>query len=189
MMEGLDSSFDAAMLIGYHALSGALRGMMDHALVGGLYRFWINGNEAGEIAASAAVAGAHGVPLVCVTSDEAGCAEASALLPAAVTYSTKSGFGKYSGLMLHPSETGSGIEEAARRAVVERDSMPAYVVGGPVTLRLAFRTTNEADLAEHLPDTKRLDGYTLELVRSDFITAHQDAYAMFALSIQGRASE
>src|SRR5580704_5134825 len=35
MMEGLDASFDAAMLIGYHALSGALHGMMDHALVGG----------------------------------------------------------------------------------------------------------------------------------------------------------
>src|SRR5579863_4469805 len=55
MMEGVDSSYVAALLIGYHPLAGALRGMMEHALVGGLHRFWINGVEAGEIAASAAV--------------------------------------------------------------------------------------------------------------------------------------
>jgi D-amino peptidase len=189
MMEGLDGSFEASMLIGYHALSGALHGMMDHALVGGLHRFWINGQEAGEIAAGAAVAGTHGVPLVCVTSDETGCAEASALLPGVSVYSTKRGLSKYAGEMLHPSETGPGIEQAARLGVSNRESMSPYRVDEPVTLRLAFRTTNEAHLAEQLPDCKRLDGYMLEFTRDNFITAHQDAYTMFALSIQGRASE
>ena len=189
MMEGLDTSFEAAMLIGYHARSGARHGMMDHALVGGLYRFWINGVEAGEIAASAAVAGAHGVPLVCVTSDEVGCAEAVATIPGVSIYSTKRGFGRYSGEMLHPGETGPRIEAAAQRGVECRASIASYRVAEPVTLRFAFRTTNEVDLASQLPETRRLDGYTLELTRPDFITAHRDAYTVFALSIMGRKSE
>jgi len=189
MMEGLDASFDAAMLVGYHALSGALHGMMDHALVGGLHRFWMNGIEAGEIAASAAVAGAHGVPLVCVTSDEVGCAEASSTVPGVSAYSTKRGFGRYAGEMLHSSETGPGIEAAARRGVENRASIAPYRIAEPVTLRFAFRTTTETDLASQLPDTQRLDGYTLEFTRPDFVTAHRDAYTVFALSIQGRKSE
>jgi D-amino peptidase len=189
MMEGLDSSYDAAMLIGYHAMSGALSGMMDHALVGGLHRFWINGIEAGEIAASAAVAGEHKVPLVCVTSDDVGCEEAARLLPEVCTYSTKRGLGKYAGLMRHPSETGPRIEDVARRGIENRRSIPTYKVAEPVTLRIAFRTTNEADLAEHMPDVNRLDGYSIEFTRPNFIEAHQDAYTVFSLSIQGRASE
>jgi D-amino peptidase len=189
MMEGLDGSFNAAMLIGYHALSGALHGMMDHALVGGLHRFWINGKEAGEIAASAAVAGAHGVPLVCVTSDDVACAEASSTIPGVSVYSTKRGFGRYAGEMLHPSETGPGIEAAAGLGVANRGAIQTYRVVEPVTLRFAFRTTNEADEASQLPDTERLDGYTLEFTRPDFITAHRDAYTLFALSIRGRKSE
>lgn len=189
MMEGLDASFDAAMLIGYHALSGALHGMMDHALVGGLHRFWINGIEAGEIAASAAVAGAHGVPLVCVTSDEVGCSEAKSIIPGVSIFSTKRGFGRYSGEMLQPSETGPGIEAAARHGVENRDLIAPYRLAEPVTLRFAFRTTTEADLASQNPDTRRLNGYTLEFTRPDFITAHRDAYTIFALSIMGRKSE
>jgi D-amino peptidase len=189
MMEGLDSSFDAAMLVGYHAWAGARNGMMDHALVGGLYRCWINGQEAGEIAASAAFAGAHSVPLVCVTSDEVGCDEAARLLPKCEVYATKRGMGRYAGQLLDPTITKPGIEEAAQRGCAGRSAIPPYVIAGPVTFRIAFRTTNEADLASTLPVCTRLDGYTIELTRPDFVTAHSDAYVVFALSIMGRSSE
>src|SRR5579862_69472 len=80
MMDGLDESFEAAMLVGYHAMAGGLHGMMEHALSGGVHKFWINGERAGEIAVSAAIAGAFRVPTVLVTSDQAGCREAIDLL-------------------------------------------------------------------------------------------------------------
>ena len=189
MMEGLDGTYAAAMLIGYHGMAGALHGMMDHALVGGLHRCWINDVEAGEIAASAAVAGAHGVPLVCVTSDEVGCTEAKTTIPRVHVFSTKRGFGRYAGLMLDPRQTGPGIEMAARLGVERRMSIPPYRVSEPVTFRIAFRTTNEAEAAAELPDSVGLDGYTIEFTRPNFINAHRDAYTVFALSIEGRKSE
>src|ERR1700733_3200655 len=61
MMDGIDDSFAASLLVGYHGMAGAERSLMEHALVGGLHKFWINGELAGEIAVSAAVAGAYGV--------------------------------------------------------------------------------------------------------------------------------
>jgi len=189
MMTGLDGSFDAAMLIGYHAMAGAHLGMMDHALVGGLHRCWINGAEAGEIAASAALAGAHGIPLVCVTSDYAGCVEATTTIHGVRTYSTKRGFGRYAGEMRPPEETGPGIEKATRRGVADQKIIPPYRVSEPVTWRITFRTTNEADMASQLPASTRRDGYTIEFTRPDFISSHRDAYTVFALSIQGRKSE
>src|SRR5258708_2786980 len=48
MMDGIDESFDAAALVGYHGMAGALNALMEHALIGGLHRFWINGQLAGE---------------------------------------------------------------------------------------------------------------------------------------------
>ncbi len=189
MMDGIDSSFAAAFLVGYHGMAGAENAFMEHALVGGLHRLWINGARAGEIAASGAVAGAYGVPLVLVTSDDAGCAEALSLCPQAQVFSTKEAFGKYMGRMLDPSETWPGIEAAAKRAVENRAANPPIRLREPVMLRFSFRTTEETDLAATHPSVARIDGYTLELLGETFLAAHQELLSIFALSIQGRSSE
>lgn len=189
MMDGIDGSFDAAMLVGYHAMAGALHGMMEHALVGGLHRFWINGVLAGEIAASSAVAGDFGVPMVMVSSDEAGVAEARVLLPKSACYATKTGLGKFMGRLKHPSETGPGIEAAARQGCAAAKGVPPYVVKGPVVLRAEFHKVEEADMAATLVGTERIDGYTVQWQAANFLDAHTFAYNVFAMSIRGRSSD
>lgn len=189
MMDGIDESFDAAMLVGYHAMAGTLGGMMEHALVGGLHRFWINGELAGEIAASAAVAGDYGVPLVCVTSDAAGVRETQQLLPQCARFSTKEGYGKFMGRLKHPSETGPGIEAAARTGCTKAKSIPPYRIEGLITMRAEFHKVEEADMAETLSGLTRIDGYTLEWERPTFLQAHSFAYNVFAMSIRGRSSD
>jgi D-amino peptidase len=188
MMEGLDGSFDAVFLVGYHAMAGALGGMMEHALAGGVHRFWIEDVEAGEIAVSAAVAAAYGVPTVLVTSDQTGCDEALAAIPGVTTYTTKTGLGRYMGRLRHPSVTGPGIEAAAKRALESAQTVAPTVFAGRVKLRTTFRNVEEADLAATLPDVDRVDAYTLEWSGSDFLSAHQIAYNVFGMSIRGRAS-
>jgi D-amino peptidase len=188
MMDGLDESFGAAFLIGYHGMAGSLHGMMEHALSGGVHKFWVNGALAGEIAVSAALAGSYGVPLVLVTSDKAGCDEAVAALPGVRTYSTKEGYGKYMGRMLHPSETWPDIEKAAREAVEAASNIEPYVVAEPVTMRCEFRTSEEGDYASMLPDCNRLDAYTIEFKRPTLRKAHSAMLAVFQLAMRGRAS-
>ncbi len=188
MMDGLDESFGAAILIGYHAMAGGLHGMMEHALSGGVHRFWVNGKRSGEILVSAALAGSYGVPLVLVTSDDAGCAEASAAIPGGRTYSTKEGFGKYMGRMLHPSETWPAIESAARSAVDSASTTEPFCIDGPVSMRSEFRNSEEADYASMLPDCERIGAYAIELTRPTFRLAHSAMLAVFQLAMRGRAS-
>jgi D-amino peptidase len=186
MMEGIDDSFDAVFLVGYHGMAGASASMMEHALAGGVHRFFVNGVETGEIAVSAAVAGAYGVPTVLVTSDEAGCGEAAAVRPRAHTYPTNVGLGRFMGRLRHPSVTGPGIESAAEASLRGLAEARPFVVAGPVTLRTTFRTVEEADLASSLSDVGRPDAYSVEWTRPDFLSAHQAAYNVFHLSMQGR---
>ncbi|HTQ10120.1 MAG TPA: M55 family metallopeptidase [Fimbriimonadaceae bacterium] len=188
MMDGLDESFGAAMLVGYHPMAGALRGMMEHALSGGVHRFWVNGVLAGEIAVSAALAGSYGVPLVLVTSDQAGCDEAVAAVPGVRTYATKEGYGRYMGRLLHPSETWPAMEAAAKEAVSAAGGIAPYAISGPVTMRAEFRNSEEADYASMLPDSVRVDAYTIELTRPTFRLAHSAMLAVFQLAMRGRAS-
>lgn len=189
MMHGIDESFDAAMLVGYHAMAGTENGILEHALVGGLHRFTINGEEAGEIAFSAATAGAYGVPLVTVTSDGAGCAEAASTIPGLTTFPVKEGMGRFMGKLLHPSETGPGIEGAARAGVAAHRDIAPYVIDGPVTMSLTFRQTHEAELACTLDGVRRVGGYTLEWEKPTFLEAARLTQHVFNLSMQARKLE
>lgn len=187
MMHGIDSSFDRAMLVGYHSMAGTSDGTLEHALVGGLHRFWLNGAEAGEIAVSAACAGAYGVPLVFVSSDDAGCQEASRTVPGIATYSTKSPLGRFLARLRHPSDTWPGIEVAARAAVTR--TISPYVVEGPVTMRLEFRNSQEAEYAASAPGVRRLDGYSVEWSGADFLEANRLAQVVYDLSIRSRSTD
>ena len=49
-------------------------------------------------------------------------------------------------------------------------------------------TTDQTDMASTLPNTKRIDGYTVEFSRPTFLEAHSMAYNVFQLAARGRAS-
>jgi D-amino peptidase len=171
MMEGIDSSFDCAMLVGYHGMAGTLAGIMEHTISGMVHRYSINGMAAGEIAMSTATAGQYGVPLVFVSSDVAGCAEAADLIPGLTTVAVKEGLGRYMGRLRHPSVTGPEIE-AAVKAACASTSVMAWVPESPVTVRVEHNRGEEADAAGMLPGWIRVDAYTVEATCADWAEAH-----------------
>ena len=71
MVQGLDSTFEAAVLVGYHARASTMNAVLDHTYSLNIRGGRVNGTELGEFGLSAAVAGHHGVPVVCVSGDEA----------------------------------------------------------------------------------------------------------------------
>lgn len=171
MMEGIDGSFDCAMLVGYHGMAGTLAGIMEHTITGMVHRYSINGTPAGEIAMSAATAGQYGVPLVFVSSDAAGCTEAAALIPGIRAVAVKHGLGRYMGRLKHPSVTGPEIAEAVREAC-QNSSVQPWIPSAPVTVQIEHNRSEEADAAAMLPGWTRLDAYTVEAVCSDWPEAH-----------------
>lgn len=188
MMEGIDDSFDCALLVGYHAMAGTTAGIMEHTYTGGIHRMTINGMPAGEIAMSCGVAGRFGVPVVMISSDDAGCAEAAQLIPGISVATVKAGLGRYMGRLLHPSETGPLIEEAARQGVAKRITA-AWRPANPCVFRIEFNRSEEADYAAKQTEAKREDAYTIEIDGEDYATAHRRALTVIALSGVGVRSQ
>lgn len=188
MMEGVDEGFDCAMLIGYHGMAGTERGIMEHTISGNVHRYWINGMPAGEIAMSAATAGVLGIPIVTVSSDEAGCAEAAALVPGLETAITKHGLGRYMGRLLHPSQTGPAIEQAARSGVQRAKEIKAWVPGTPIKVKIEFNRSEECDVACQLLEWTRIDAYAVECLAPDWPTAHVASRRAMAAAGTGAAN-
>ena len=189
MMMGLDSTFDAAILVGYHAKAGTHGGIMEHTITGGVHRLFVNGIETGEMGLSAGVAGRYGVPLVMVSSDTAGCREAQTLVDGIVTTSTKDGLGRYMGRLLHPSETGPAIEDAARIGVEIRKSLVPYVFEEPTKIRVEFNRAEEADQCARMIGISRADGYSVEAEYPSYVEAHRVVWNLMSLSFIGIDSQ
>ncbi len=76
MMAGLDASFDAAILIGYHASTDNPRGVRAHTFRSALFtHVGVNGKAVSEGFMSAALAGQFGVPVVMASGDDVAMAE------------------------------------------------------------------------------------------------------------------
>ncbi|MHB8637531.1 MAG: M55 family metallopeptidase [Fimbriimonadaceae bacterium] len=184
MMLGVgEGEFHAAVLVGYHAMAGTARGIMEHTYTGGVHRIFLGGRETGEMGLSMGVAAQYGVPTVAVTSDAAGVAEAAGLIPGIATAQVKTGCGRFSGRLLHPSETAPLIETAVKHGIQARSKLPKVAYPTPLTLTIEFNRSEEADQCERFPGIRRKNGYTVEGDYGTFAEAHAAFTNLMSLSL------
>ncbi|MCL5962347.1 MAG: M55 family metallopeptidase [Chloroflexi bacterium] len=184
-MAGLDSSFDLAFLVGYHAMAGTADGVLSHTLLGRqIHNVRINGAPVGETAMAAALAGCYGVPISLVTGDAAVAREAEALLGNPKTVAVKEGIDRFTAIFLAPSEAQTRIRQAAKEAVQSRDSFKVYRVSSPVRLEVEFTGVSMATSASLIPGFKREGSRTVSFKHEDFETVYNGLVvaAMLALS-------
>ena len=149
MMEGIDGGFDAAILVGYHAMAGTEAAVLNHTFFLSVHNFWINGVRVGETGISAALAGHFGVPIVLVAGDDKVAKEAKALLGTVETAVIKEAISRHSANCLTPKESGERIRQAAKRAL-ELDAEP-YRPDPPVKFEVEFTSPDMASLASSFP--------------------------------------
>lgn len=183
MVEGL-AGMDVALLVGYHAMAGTPGAVMDHTYTAELYRLRLNGQEVGECALNAYLAGYWGVPVVLVSGDEALAQEARALLPDAEVVVTKDARGRQSALLLSPALVRQRLYAAVHRALAAtaRKAPRLVTIAGPVTVEVGLMTTHAADLALLLPGSVRVDGRTVAIETPDMASAFQAFRAFLRLS-------
>jgi len=175
---GLDGTFDAVMLVAYHAKSGTLRGIMAHTYTGSVFSLKFNDIEVGELGTDAAIAGHFGVPVVLVTGDKAACDEAHSLLGDVETVAVKEGVSRSAGRCLHPQEARKLIREGAKRAMSRISTIKPFVIKPPIKAEVVFIDPTYADNLEHLPFIERVDGRTITFTTSNFI----DAFEIFNMA-------
>lgn len=177
MVAGLDETFDGAVFIGYHARAGQADGFLAHTGSGSLKGLWVNDVEVGEGGMNAFFAGAHGVPVLFASGDQAFADEFGALTGAPVVV-TKTSIGS-SAARLSPAETVlDALTEGAQSAVDGIGGREALDVREPVEVRMRFASTTRPYLLEAIPGVRRLDGYTVAF-ESDTMA---EAYEMIRLA-------
>ena len=179
---GVDSSFDLAMFVGYHAKAGTLHGVMAHTFAGNIFSLSFNGIEVGEIGTDAALCGFHGVPVGLVAGDRAACEEARSLLGKVKTVVLKEGVSRSAARCVPLLKARDMIEEAAAEAVQRASDFKPFVFDGPVTVQVTFIDPSYADTVEHLDFVIRVDGRTIRLEAEDFLQAFERFNALHFLA-------
>jgi D-amino peptidase len=169
MGEGLDSSFDAALFVGYHARAGTPDGVLNHTWMGReILNVHLNGEVAGEIRLMAAFAGSFGVPVALVSGDAAACAEAGELLGEVETVAVKAGSDRYAARLMPPARAQEQITEAASRAVKSIGRFEPYVVPAPYTLGIEWASTAIAQSCAVIPGVRLSGPRTTEFTTGDY---------------------
>lgn len=158
----LGSGFEALVIIGMHAKSGTSHAFLEHTFEPAWHRYAIDGVEHGEIAVLAFIAAAYGVPLVCVSGDQAAIGEAQALIPAVEGVVVKTGLGREWCRTLAPTVAQQHIREGVIRGLERRHEIQVPVLNFPVSIRVEFNRCSGADAYEGRPGVRRVDGFTVE---------------------------
>ncbi|MCY3022696.1 MAG: M55 family metallopeptidase [Planctomycetota bacterium] len=159
----LDDSFAGLILLCYHPMAGVADGVLAHSYSSvSVHRMLLNGRPVGEIALDAALAGEKGVPVVFVSSDEAGCAEARACLGRdLVTVATKKGLGRNCALSLSPRKAQAMTEAGVKAAVRNARRCKPCRIAGPHVLERVYKWETQAEAAAREKGAERVDPYTV----------------------------
>jgi D-amino peptidase len=172
MMQGIDSSFDLAMFVGYHARAGTAAAVMNHTFQGIILQdVWINGTLVGETGINAGIAGCFGVPIGAVTGDDKIAEEATALLGNIETAVVKEGIDRYVAKCLPLVVSRDLIKNTARRAIERRKEFTPLKYPAPVQFKVRFTSTAEAELACALPMVTREDPRTVTVTADRYLEA------------------
>lgn len=169
---GLDRGFEAAFIIGQHAMAGVEKAHLSHTESHtSIQNVWINGIRAGETAIIAAVAGYFDVPLVLVTGDRAACLEAESLIPGLETVAVKEGLGHGAAISLTPIKARKMIKEGARKAVAKARSITPFKLKAPIELVVEFTegSKSSAEVLSKKPNVEKVDARTIRIEGSDLL--------------------
>jgi D-amino peptidase len=138
MMEGIDSTFDAVVFIGYHASAGTPGAILEHTSTGNVIDFAINGVSLPEGGYNALVAGLYGVPVVFVAGDQAVVDELRGLLGPIGAVAVKQEIAD-AALGMSPAAARDAIRSGVEQAVRDRDRMRPWSLAAPYTMVLRTR--------------------------------------------------
>jgi D-amino peptidase len=168
MMAGLDSSFSAALFVGYHASTTNPKGVRAHTFSSAHYtRVALNGNAVTEGEYNAAYAGAKGVPVIFASGDDAAMEEIKSRLGNIEIVETKKSLSFHSAETLTPAASCDKIYSGVKSALARLHDFKPYVIKTPVTLEITFKNYTPAELLSYLRSVQRVDSHTIRFVGRD----------------------
>lgn len=183
MMQGIDSSFHAAIFIGYHAAATNPQGVRAHTFSSAnLAAVELNGVPASEGLINAAIAGHFGVPVVLVSGDDVVVRETRELLGDVEGVVVKRALSFHSAATRPPAAAREEIRTAVRRALGRRSDFRPYRPEAPLRLEVTFKNYRPAELLAYLPIVERPAARTIRFTGRDMVEISK--FLQFALNYE-----
>lgn len=165
MIQELDSSFDALLLVGWHSSAATGGTPLEHSMALKLVDLRLNGEPASELLLHGWAAAELGVPLVFLSGDEALCEQARRVYPDVETVAAHRGRGG-SVIARHPRIVRDEIHAGCRRALatLAERRLPERPDGFELELR--YRRGDEALKAANFPGAEAVGTHGVRLRRS-----------------------
>lgn len=182
MVQGIDDSFDALVLIGYHSMAGTENGILAHTYSGCVKQLSINDRPIGESEIAALTAGHYGVPVVFVAGDQTVVAELTSFVGEIPHAITKYGMGRESGQVIKPEITNRAIIEGVSRALADMNRFKPFTMELPLRMSVKLTSPKMAALIALLPDVEKIGIDEVACQVSDPIAMHKMFRVMMGLA-------
>ncbi len=170
MMGGLDDTFDAVMMIGYHSSTSNLEGVRAHTFSSArLTAVKINGNSVSEGTYAAMLTGHFDIPVVLITGDNVATAEVQALVPGIETAVVKEAYGFHSAKTFTPARAAKLIKDKAKAAMKKVKNIKPIKLEGPVTFDVSFKNYRPVEALKYLSIVERIDSHTIRFIGKDMV--------------------
>lgn len=167
-MEGIDTSFSGAVLMG-HAKAGTANAVLNHTYVmRDVYEIRINGHSIGEIGLNALWAAYHNVPIILVIGDDKAAAEALECIPDVETAIVKTGLSQFAAHCLPMVTTREIITTAAKRAYGRIAHVKPVTLPKLFRMELDFSLTEIAKLCSFIPGVELVSPRTVVFTSTDY---------------------
>jgi D-amino peptidase len=180
MVAGLDSTFAAAIFLGYHARAGTPNGFLAHTGTGSVKGLWLNDVEVGEGELNAAYAAAMGVPVILAAGDSLAMAQLAKATGAEVV-TTKYAETPQSARLIHPQVVRERLTAATTRALARIGASTTKPVrlSTPIRVRLRLADVTTPQILEAIPGVRQVDGYTVEFSAPNMVSAYRMIRLMY----------
>jgi D-amino peptidase len=167
MIEGLDSSFRAAAMVGYHSGAGAGGNPLAHTMTGKDAKILINGELTSEYLLHRNAAAMRGVPVVFLAGDKNLCDTAMATNRAVHTVATKDGAGG-STTSTHPMAAAKQIRDGMEAALHDDAAHELPTLAEHFEMEVWFKEHEDAYQASYFPGARLVDPHCVAMETDDY---------------------
>jgi D-amino peptidase len=167
MVQELDESFDAILMIGYHSPAGSGANPLAHTISGNIAALQINGRDASELQMHAYAAGLVDVPLVFVSGDDGICKEAARLIPNITSLAVKRGVGNAT-VSIHPHLAVAKIRQLVQTALRGDVSRCRLAMPEHFTVKISYKDHAMARKSSFFPGAELMEPHTVRFESDDY---------------------
>jgi D-amino peptidase len=167
MVQGLDETFDAVAMIGYHAPAGSDASPLAHTMTGSPVYLKINEHYASEFLLHAYAAESVGVPVIFVSGDQGLCEFVTSLNSHIGTQAVKQGIGN-STTNIHPAVAVRKIREGMQQAI-EGDLVQCHIpLPEHFNVEIRYKKHAEAYHASFFPGARLQAPHVIQFETDDY---------------------